>query len=317
MTATPAADAIRLVRRARRRTWLARTLRAVARGTAVFCLSATAIAAVLRIAGVAAGEGLFWAAVPGVLAALPGLLRARPSPAAAALLLDRAAGTKERFAAVLLSADPEVRDLAAAQALASPAFATGFPLVHRPTADGLAAVLSAAVLFVFLAVVPDPAPPDGEGPLGARGPGLPAAGLPADPSSVAPGGDEVGAPGAGAVGDATERVRRAIHAGGDVSDEEWRALAPEGVGPAEREAIEAALAKGDREAAEAALRAALAAGGRDPKAPADGTEREPSDPSDRTSAGGSAAGPGAPSWDPRHDALVRRYFEEAARRGLR
>jgi len=154
-TGDPASRAADLVAGARRRATGNAVARALLRGAAVGALVAAAAAALSLAGGVRPGVWLLAALLPAAAAAAPGLRRARPSLAASALLLDRAAGTQERFVASLGARDPEVRDLVARQALDHPSVRSGrLPLTFPPSPEGLAAVLSAALLVGVLFLGP-------------------------------------------------------------------------------------------------------------------------------------------------------------------
>lgn len=308
MTADPESRALALVRRARRAAFLHAAVRALARGVTAGALFAVALASAARIAGVEPGPWLAVAFAPALVVAVPGLLSSRPRLVRAALLLDGAAGSKERFTAVLTSPDPEVRDLAARQALAEPALAGGsFPVAFPPSVEGLAAVLAVAVLAAVLLLLP--APPPGTGTrrtASAAPPGAAAA------PGAAKQGDPERAPAPDAVPRGESRALAAVAAGRNLSEADWEKLRPKGVTEGEQKSIEAALARGDPAAAARALRAALAAA----TAP-DGGATAPDGPKDGGGWSTFAAALKAPTWSPEHDEIVRRYFELAGRRGLR
>jgi len=299
----PTSRALELVRRARRRATFDRARRAVFAGIAVAALLAAAAAAVALATGIPAGAwlGLFGLAFLPVV--LIGLRSARPSLPAAALLLDRAAGTRERFAASLGAADPEVTDLVARQALAAPAFSGGrFPLTFPPSREGLAAVISVALLTAILLLGPELAPST---PSGSRvGPGTPGVGSPAEPG---PGPGASGPPPSGPVA-APEPIALRILSGEELTEGDWRDLATAGLTEDEREAIRAALASGDRESAANAARAALDRAGTE-GGPTPGTATGDWSAFQRALE--------APGWHPRYDRVIRAYFTGAGQRGLR
>lgn len=296
-----------LVERTRRRAVRHSLLRAFLRAVAAGLFLAAAAAALARLAGIPPGSWLLAALLPVQVLAAIGAFRGRVTRRGAALLLDRQTGAAERFTAVILSKDPEVRELAARQALAVPAVREGgAPVRYPPSREGLAVALGLFLLVLTLVLSGDD--PDAAESREVSGP----------PSSVgagtAPGGDGgVGAEDpAGEIGEILSRVERHLDAGEDVPDEVWSNLAAQGVDEQVREAVLAALARGDRDGARTAL--GKAAGGGSGRT---GTEF---DPSEVRSGGtveprwdGYEAALAAPHWDPRYDDIVRRYFEEAGR----
>jgi hypothetical protein len=271
--------------------------RAAGAGVAAGALAGAAGVAGGRIAGFAPGPWLLAALVPAAVCFLIRLRGVRPSLLSAALLLDRTAGTRERFTAAVVARDPEVRDLAAAQALDREPFRSGgMPFRFPPSAEGLSAVVALALLGVALLLAGDgPAPaPDGAAVGRAVAPGS-AHGAPGPPAAGRPAAD----PEPGAVGERDPAVTLA--AGEDLTGEEWEALHRHGVRPAELESVRAAAARGDGEGAAAALREALRRVASAP--PAAGAER--GDPPV------AAARPDLldwPTWSPRFDRVVRDYF---------
>jgi hypothetical protein len=278
--------------------------RAVSRGATVGALLAATVAGVAWILGESPGLWLALFAVPAVVVAAVGAVRSRPSLAGAALMLDEAAETRERFLASLSAEDPEVRTLVARQAVESPSVADGrFPLTFPPSVEGLAATVSLALLAGLLLLLPAP---EGNTPAAdrPRAPGVAssAASGAADPGPVAP---------VAPVPDAARAANRAVETvaeGGDLSEEDWKALRAAGVTEEERKAAEASLAEGESEAAAAALRAAI-----------ERARRAAADPETARARTWNRyeAALDAPGWSPRFDGVVREYFTESDRLGLR
>jgi len=301
----PTSRALDLVRRARRRATLSRASRAVLSGVGVGALLAAAAAAGAFALGIPVGAWLGFAGLVVVPVVGIRLRRARPSLPSAALLLDRAAGTRERFVAAIGTADPEVRDLVARQALADPAFAGGrFPLTFPPSREGLAAVISVALLAAVLFLGPELTRRSGPAPVGGT------AAVPGTPGVGSPGEVEGGAapptpPGPSAV---TKPIAERILEGDDLTEGDWRDLSTAGLTEAERDAIRAALESGDRESAAKAARAAL-----DRVA----ALAEPSPGAVGGDWGAYERSLSTPGWHPRFDRAIRDYFKATGQRGLR
>ena len=179
MTRNPASRAARLVRRARGRAFRHGAARALLRGLSAGAVVASGLAVVARMAGWPPGAWLLVALLPATAVAAAGLVRARPSLLRAALLLDRAAGTRERFVSSLEAEDEEVRDLVARQAVEgrdAGELALSFP----PSTEGLVAALSAALLVAVIFLARAPAE-DRTSVVGSRGAGV-ASGAPTERS---------------------------------------------------------------------------------------------------------------------------------------
>ncbi len=221
------------------------------------------------------------------------------TPVAAALLLDRAAGTRERFTAALLGRDPEVRALAAEQALRREPFASGgFPLRLSPPREAPAAALSALLLTGVLLLAGAPRP-TADGP--PEGPAAPARGAAPGATGEAPAMEPSrGAPAAPAPAAAEALVSR-LAAGGTLTAEEWEALERRGGRGRPAEGGRAAAARGDGEEAAAAVRNALRRAA-PAAAPGIGAEER--------AAAWQAFGASLenPSWPARFDGAVRGYF---------
>jgi hypothetical protein len=241
------------------------------------------------------------AVVPGLAVFLHGALRTGVSRRSAALLLDRSAATKERFTAAEEAEDPEVRELAARQALAASSLSGGkFPLRFPPSPEGLAAALGVFLLVGAILLVADRE--TGEPPAERRAafPGESGTGT-GDRDGA--GSTDAGGPVAEAGTDprVPERVERALIEERDLSEEDWRELEARGVVKRVREEVRDALAAGDGEAALEALRSALrgAAGTGEPESATIAPPRWPDYASAKVT----------PTWSPRFDGVVRRYFE--------
>jgi hypothetical protein len=282
---TPASRALALVKRARRRAALNRARRAVLTGVSAGALLAAAAVAVAFAAGAGPGWWLLLALLPVAPVAVIRLRDVRPTLSEAALLLDRAAGTDERFAASLAALDPEVRDLVSRQAVeAVPG--RRLPLSFPPSSEGLAAVLSVALLAGLLFLLPDPGAkttgrgadrPRGEVASATRGSGDPATRGSGDPAGrdratevnpgAAPRTDERGPDGDPSVDGGTEGTP-----GGEGGDPD---AATDGAGgPKARESLDAAWRR-----FESSLE--------------------------------------SPGWHPRFDRVVKEYFRRSGQRGLR
>jgi hypothetical protein len=188
VTETPANRARALIQKARRRAVLHAARRALLSGVSAGALLAAAALAVAAAAGSGPGGWLLFALLPAAAVALLRLRAARPGLPEAALLLDRAAGTEERFVASLSARDREVREFVSRQALdAVPG--RRLPLTFPPSAEGLAAVLSIALLAGLIFLLPDPGGPSGvDGDLrsGGRVPSTASASGAPDPSRADP-----------------------------------------------------------------------------------------------------------------------------------
>lgn len=299
-----------LVERTRRRAQRHTLLRAFLRAVAAGLFLAAAATALARLAGISPGSWLLAVLLPVQVLAAIGAFRSRVTRRGAALLLDRETDAAERFTAVILAEDPEVRELAARQALAVPAVRdSGAPVRYPPSREGLAVALGLFLLVTALVLT------GGEADSGeARAQvGLPsssgvgsgsAAGGAGEPEDGTPAGDDA---------EVLSRVEGHVRSGEDIPEELWSDLEDRGVGEQVRAAVLEALARGDRDGAMNSLEAAVGGGpGRS------GTDVDPA-------GGGSAertvehrwdgyeAALAAPRWDPRYDDIVRRYFEEAGR----
>ena len=297
-----------LIRRARGITARHHILKTLFRTVAAGALLAAVLAATARLLGFAPGAWTAVAVLPLMAVVALGLRGARPPLDRAALLLDRAAGTRERFLASLTADDPEVRELAAEQALAHPEIATGaFPLQFPPSTEGLAAALATAILLGVL-LMPGGGPDDPG--RAAGGPGLPA--LPGVPG--APPGNarrsEVPAPDQAPLSAEVEQITTRMAAGEGIDADDWKTLEQAGLAKRVRDEVTAALARGEPDQAARAVRRALR------KSRGSTTASPPAPPPD---AGWDAYRRSleVPLWSPEYDDLVRRYFTGAAERGVR
>ncbi|MHC4860948.1 MAG: hypothetical protein ACYTDY_12755, partial [Planctomycetota bacterium] len=240
MKEDPGSSARRLVLRARGRAFRHGAGRALLRGLSVGAALAAVLAAGAWILGERPGPWLSVALVPGIALAVHGLFRARPTLVGAALLLDRAADSRERFVTALEAKDEEVRDLVARQAVEG-RDPRRLPLSFPPSTEGLVAALSIALLAgVLLLAFSEDEEERSAGPGGptvSAGAAAPPGGGEAKPEAPAdrrPAADSVTAP----VPDAERLVDR-LASGDDLTEEEWRAIEELGV---PREEIDSARA---------------------------------------------------------------------------
>ena len=300
---TTATDRARgLVERARRRAIGHEAAGALLAGLILSALLAAAAAATARILGGSPGPWLLAALAPGAALAVLRFRRRSPSRMCSALLLDRAAGTKERFAAVLCAKDEEVRDLAASQALSAPSLANGaMPLTFPPSTEGLLAAVSVVLLGAVLLTGGGDEPPPAAGPAPAGAPLVTAARPPDDPNAPA---DPASEPTSATPTRDPEEILARMEKGSDLSEADWKELERRGLTEEARDAAEVAAGTGDAAAAAEAVRKALADAAGGPPSPLP-------DPAQAWAAYEAALE--APIWSPRFDAVVRRYFEGAER----
>jgi hypothetical protein len=310
MTPNPASSALAHVRRAAAIAGRHHVFRALCRGVAAGALSAAVLTGLLRLLGVPPGGWPALALIPAVVLTAFSLRGVRLPLPAAALLLDRAAGTKERFLAAVTTKDEEIRDLAAEQALADPAFADGgFPLQFPPAAEGLIAALSVALLLGVVILTSGGEEPVPDRP-GVGGP-APLAGLPgAEPAPVSGNLTEIPPESPRAASPAVERVVEKLLLEGTISEEDLLTLTRAGLAEKTRREVVAALGAGDAEAAARAVRRGLGealsheVGGSGSPARESGWE-------------GYHRALEAPVWGPEYDRVVRGYFDRAREAGLR
>jgi len=308
MEKAAASSAGALVRRARGITVRHHVLRALFRGVAAGALLAGILAAAARLLGYAPGAWIAIAALPALAVVAIGLRRARIPLIHAAVLLDRAAGTRERFLATLTARDPEIRDLAAEQALADPGFEDGAcPLRFPPTTEGLAAAFATALLLGVLLLpggaVEAPGAGSGGSPLSAL-PGQ--QGVPPHSPRV----EDVPGDRTAPLSPEVDRVTTRMAAGEEIDADDWKTLEAAGLAKKVRGEVAAALERGEPGLAAQAVRRALRRGrGSEPKA-------APVSPRDHDW-GAYQRAIEAPIWSPQYDAVVRRYFTGAAKVGLR
>ncbi len=299
----------RLIHRARgvivRHYWF----RAAGRGVAAGALLAAMAAAVARLLQQEPGVWLVLSALPALGVFALGLRRARTTLTRAAILLDRSAGTRERFLATLTAADPEVRDLAAEQALSAPALSGGaFPLRFPPSTEGLAAAFATAILIGVL-VLPGRSPKDAPG---SQLPGRAVSALPGRP------GDTPGTPRDGEIPTEpaaprpaeVDQITRRMAAGEEIDAEDWKALEQAGLAKQVRREVVAALDRGEPGRAVEAVQRALRRGRREGAG-------ELAHPSGEAGWDEFRRALESPIWSPRYDAVVRRYFAGAEEAGLR
>jgi hypothetical protein len=305
MTTDPASSARRLVERARGRAFRHEAARAVLRGITVSALLGAVLVGGARLLGERPAPWFLAVLAPGVALAIAGIVRSRPTLSGAALLLDRAAETKQRFTSALEAEDAEVRDLVARQATEGRDLRRP-PLTFPPSTEGLAAALSVALLAGALLVPhgsrdgdssPSPGPGAAPAPAVASGAPTDRPDEPASPSEPARSPPAV-----------LESVADRLASGERLSEEEWRALEEAGLSRKGIDAARAEAARGEGGAAAERIRRALR----------DLTERERRrEPSSSASWPAYAAALANPDWSPRFDRFVRRYFRRTAEEGLR
>jgi len=300
--------ATRLIRRARGVTVVHYLFRAVCRGVAVGALMAAVMAGVARLLGFDTGAWIAISAIPALVVLALGLRGARTTLTRAAILLDRSAGTRERFLATLTATDPEVRDLAAEQALGEPGIRGGaFPLRFPPTTEGLAAAFAAAILVGVLVLPGDPdAAPESEAP------GRPVSALPGRPGDAPrnPRASEIPTEPGATLPAEVDRITRRMAAGEEIDAEDWKTLEQAGLARQVRGEIAAALDRGEPGRAAEAVRRALRKG-------YGGQSPDPLNAPTDAGWDGYQRALDAPIWSPRYDAVVRRYFAGAREAGLR
>lgn len=295
-----------LVERTRRRAFRHTLLRAFLRAVAVGLFLASLAIAAGRLAGIPPGRWLLVILLPAQVVAVLSVFRGRATSRGAALLLDRETGAAERFTAVVLAEDPEIRELAARQALAVPAVREkGSPVRYPPSREGLGVALG--LFLLVLALVLTGAPP-GSGEV------REAAGRSSAGAGAAAGGNsDTGSPDpAEEASEVLARLTRHVDSGEDVPEELWSDLGAAGADEELRAAVLEALARGDQDGALDAL--SKASGGGSGRT---GTETAPGNSPSGDAAelrwDGYEAALATPHWDPRYDDIVRRYFEEGAR----